>query len=134
VLSLALLNGDCVTDKLDWTFRLYDLKRDGVISSDELLDVIGSVYDLLGDSQILPSAVQQHADSVFQVRLSARCKRNGRKKVQNRRKRRNGQNAMTQAVSILALRPLRVYRTCRRRLSVISWMAVYSRTLELYNT
>ena len=68
MLSLALLNGDCVTDKLDWTFRLYDLKRDGVISSDELLDVISSVYDLLGDSQILPSTVQQHADAVFQAR------------------------------------------------------------------
>lgn len=70
VLSLSLLNGDCVTDKLDWTFRLYDLKHDGVISSDELLDVITSVYDLLGDSaepQVLPDTVQQHADTVFQV-------------------------------------------------------------------
>ena len=70
MLSLSLLNGDSVTEKLDWTFRLYDLKHDGVISSDELLDVITSIYDLLGDSaepQVLPNTVQQHADAVFQV-------------------------------------------------------------------
>lgn len=72
MLSLSLLSGDCVAEKLDWTFRLYDLKHDGVISSDELLDVITSIYDLLGDSaqpQVSPSAIQQHADDVFQVQL-----------------------------------------------------------------
>ena len=70
VLSLSVLNGDCVTDKLDWTFRLYDVNHDGVISSDELLEVIESVYELLGDSAdppVSPVSVRQHADTVFQV-------------------------------------------------------------------
>ena len=69
-LSLSMLSGDSVTDKLDWTFRLYDLKHDGVITRDELLDIITSVYDLVGDfaePQQQPSTVQQHADDVFQV-------------------------------------------------------------------
>jgi len=75
VLSLSLLSGDCVTDKLDWTFRLYDMKCDGVISKDELTDIISSIYDLLGDSaepQVLPNIVQQHADAVFQVQTRMR--------------------------------------------------------------
>lgn len=69
VLSLSMLSGDCVTDKLDWTFRLYDLKRDGVITRDELLDVVASIYELVGDcAEPQPQAdtVQQHADAVFQ--------------------------------------------------------------------
>lgn len=69
VLSLSLLSGNSVTDKLDWTFRLYDLKHDGVISREELLDIVTSIYDLLGDSSeppVLPITAQQHADSVFQ--------------------------------------------------------------------
>jgi len=73
VLSLSLLSGDNVTEKFDWTFRLYDLKRDGVISRDELFDVVTSVYDLLGDvaePQILPDTIQQHVDAVFQVQLN----------------------------------------------------------------
>ena len=73
VLSLSLLSGDCVTSKLDWTFRLYDLKHDGVISRDELLEIVASIYDLVGDSaepQVLPDTVQQHADAVFQVRFN----------------------------------------------------------------
>jgi len=73
VLSLSLLSGNSVTDKLDWTFRLYDLKHDGVISREELLDIVTSIYDLLGDSSeppVLPITAQQHADSVFQVKLN----------------------------------------------------------------
>jgi len=73
VLSLSLLSGDCVTDKLDWTFRLYDIKRDGVISREELVDIITSIYDLLGDSaepQVASDTVQQHTDAVFQVQLN----------------------------------------------------------------
>jgi len=68
--SLSLLSGDCMSDKLEWTFRLYDVNVDGVISKDELLDLVTSIYDLLGDSaepQVSPDTVQQHADAVFQV-------------------------------------------------------------------
>jgi len=64
------LSGDCVADKLDWIFRLYDVKHDGVITRDEMYDIVTSVYDLLGDSaepQLLLNAVKRHADSVFQV-------------------------------------------------------------------
>ena len=69
-MSLSLLSGDCMSDKLEWTFRLYDVNVDGVISKDELLDLVTSIYDLLGDSaepQVSPDTVQQHADAVFQV-------------------------------------------------------------------
>lgn len=69
VMSLSMLSGDCATDKLDWTFRLYDIKHDGVITRDELFDVVTSIYDLAGnfvEPQPQLNAVQQHADAVFQ--------------------------------------------------------------------
>jgi len=70
VQSLSLLSGDCVSEKLEWTFGLYDVNADGVISKDELLDIVTSIYDLLGDlaePQVSPDTAQQHADAVFQV-------------------------------------------------------------------
>ena len=71
VLSLSLLTGDSVAEKLDWTFRLYDLNGDGVISRDELVDIVVSIYELVGDCAEPPlsaDTVQQHTDAVFQVR------------------------------------------------------------------
>ena len=66
--SLSLLSGDCVSEKLEWTFRLYDVNVDGLISKDELLDIVTSIYDLLGDVAVSPDTIQQHAHAVFQVR------------------------------------------------------------------
>ena len=39
-----LLKGS-LDDKLEWTFHLYDLDGDGVISRDEMEDVVMSVRD-----------------------------------------------------------------------------------------
>jgi len=43
----TLLNGS-LEEKLRWTFHLYDLNGDGVITKDEMEDVTASVYQLMG--------------------------------------------------------------------------------------
>jgi len=48
VTSLALLIRGTTEDRMLWTFRLYDINGDGVISRDEMEDVALSVYDLMG--------------------------------------------------------------------------------------
>ena len=43
----TLLRGD-LTDKLKWTFTLYDLNKDGYITKQEVLNVMVAVHELMG--------------------------------------------------------------------------------------
>lgn len=36
-------------ERLYWSFNLYDINRDGVVDRDEVLDVLSSLYEMLGD-------------------------------------------------------------------------------------
>jgi len=49
--ALALLRGGTLEEKLVWTFHLYDLNGDGLLSRDEIRDVTTSIYCLLGDKE-----------------------------------------------------------------------------------
>lgn len=60
-------------EKLQWVFGLYDLDGDGLISKEEMLDVVGSIYEMLGrytQPQILEpgTAAREHVDRIFHVR------------------------------------------------------------------
>jgi len=35
--------------ELEWTFQLYDINRDGIITADELYQIVSSVYDIIGN-------------------------------------------------------------------------------------
>lgn len=48
VLGLSILLRGSLEDKLRWTFSLYDQDKDGFISREEMEDVVGSVFDLMG--------------------------------------------------------------------------------------
>ena len=70
VIGLSVLSRGSVQDKLKWTFSLYDINCDGVISKDDLSRIIISVYDLMGksvDPIIDEFTYKQHIDKVFQV-------------------------------------------------------------------
>jgi len=49
--ALALLRRGSLEEKLVWTFHLYDLNGDGVLSRDEIRDVTTSIYSLVGDKE-----------------------------------------------------------------------------------
>lgn len=62
-------------EKLQWVFGLYDLDGDGLISKEEMLDVVGSIYEMLGrytQPQILEphAAAREHVDRIFHVSIS----------------------------------------------------------------
>lgn len=46
--TLSILERGSLEEKMDWISKLYDLDGDGVISNEELEDVVFSVYDLMG--------------------------------------------------------------------------------------
>lgn len=59
-------------EKLQWVFGLYDLDGDGLISKEEMLDVVGSIYEMLGrytQPQIAEPhvAAREHVDRIFHV-------------------------------------------------------------------
>ena len=74
VRSLSVLARGSLSEKLQWTFSLYDLDGDGVISRDELEAVVASIYAIMGRYAAPPidhQAVLDHVDRVFKVLLSS---------------------------------------------------------------
>eukprot|EP00092_Neocalanus_flemingeri_P085886 GFUD01108133.1.p1 GENE.GFUD01108133.1~~GFUD01108133.1.p1 ORF type:complete len:156 (+),score=64.89 GFUD01108133.1:591-1058(+) len=49
--TLSLLRRGSLEEKLAWTFHLYDLNGDGVLSREEFEDMTISIYSLMGDKE-----------------------------------------------------------------------------------
>lgn len=70
VTGLSVLARGSVQEKLLWAFNLYDLNGDGVISKDEMTEIVSSVYDLIGTCAEPPMddvTAREHVDRVFKV-------------------------------------------------------------------
>lgn len=70
MIGLSVLARGSVQDKLRWTFSLYDINNDGIITKDEITRIIASIYDLMGKSvepMIEESTAKEHVERVFQV-------------------------------------------------------------------
>lgn len=70
VIGLSVLSRGSIHDKLKWTFSLYDVNADGVISKDDLSRIIISIYDLMGkavDPVVDEATYKDHIDKVFTV-------------------------------------------------------------------
>jgi len=55
--------------QLRWAFSLYDLNQDGVITKDDLVRIVLSIYELLGkiDPRVEEVAARDHVELIFQV-------------------------------------------------------------------
>jgi len=70
VLGLSVLARGTIQEKLLWAFSLYDINGDGLITKEEMHDIVSSVYDLLGrgvEPTISDRTAKDHAETVFQV-------------------------------------------------------------------
>ncbi|KAJ8923485.1 hypothetical protein NQ315_010063 [Exocentrus adspersus] len=45
---LSKVSRGSVNEKLQWVFNLYDLNGDGLITKAEMVDVVSSIYEMLG--------------------------------------------------------------------------------------
>jgi len=72
VMGLSLLLRGTLLEKLEWTFNLYDINGDGIITADEMYMIVSSVYDIIGnftEPRIDESSIRDHVDTVFKVQL-----------------------------------------------------------------
>ncbi|XP_047441316.1 Kv channel-interacting protein 1-like isoform X3 [Mugil cephalus] len=69
VTALSILLRGSITEKLQWTFNLYDINRDGYINKDEMTDIVRAIYDMMGKytyPALKTDAPKQHVDAFFQ--------------------------------------------------------------------
>uniref|UniRef100_A0A3P9JPI9 EF-hand domain-containing protein n=1 Tax=Oryzias latipes TaxID=8090 RepID=A0A3P9JPI9_ORYLA len=69
VTALSILLRGSVTEKLQWTFNLYDINRDGYINKEEMMDIVRAIYDMMGKFTypvLKTDAPKQHVDAFFQ--------------------------------------------------------------------
>ncbi|NXK18645.1 CSEN protein, partial [Arenaria interpres] len=48
VIGLSVLLRGTVHQKLKWAFNLYDINKDGYITKEEMLEIMKSIYDMMG--------------------------------------------------------------------------------------
>lgn len=60
-------------DKLRWTFNLYDINQDGVLTRDEICQIVSSIHDLMGKSIHSTLSEKEHTEKVFKASSSFTC-------------------------------------------------------------
>lgn len=69
---LSKVSRGSVEEKLQWVFGLYDLDGDGLISKEEMFDVVSSIYEMLGrytqpQCAEPQTAAREHVERIFHV-------------------------------------------------------------------
>ncbi|KAF4081170.1 hypothetical protein AMELA_G00158280 [Ameiurus melas] len=69
VIALSVLLRGSTQEKLQWTFNLYDINRDGYINKKEMMDIMSAIYDMMGKytyPAMKTDTPKQHVDAFFQ--------------------------------------------------------------------
>ncbi|XP_067103413.1 A-type potassium channel modulatory protein KCNIP1 isoform X2 [Osmerus mordax] len=69
VTALSILLRGSVREKLQWTFNLYDINKDGYINKEEMTDIVRAIYDMMGKytyPALKTDAPKLHVEAFFQ--------------------------------------------------------------------
>ncbi|XP_035385685.1 Kv channel-interacting protein 1 isoform X2 [Electrophorus electricus] len=69
VIGLSIILRGTINDRLNWAFNLYDLNKDGCITKEEMLDIMKSIYDMMGKYTypcMQEDAPREHVEIFFQ--------------------------------------------------------------------
>lgn len=67
---LSKVSRGSLQEKMQWVFGLYDLDGDGNITKKEMLDVVTSIYEMLGhntEPQVEENSAKEHVEKIFHV-------------------------------------------------------------------
>ncbi|KAF6199825.1 hypothetical protein GE061_006123 [Apolygus lucorum] len=70
LLILSKVSRGSVQEKLQWVFGLYDLNGDGLITKKEMLEVVNSIYEMVGRStkpQVEENSAKEHVEKIFHL-------------------------------------------------------------------
>ncbi|KAG7263592.1 hypothetical protein CRUP_035575 [Coryphaenoides rupestris] len=70
VFGLSIILRGTINDRLNWAFNLYDLNKDGCITKEEMLDIMKSIYDMMGKytyPNMQDEAPREHVENFFQL-------------------------------------------------------------------
>ncbi|ODN06525.1 Kv channel-interacting protein 4 [Orchesella cincta] len=65
---LSKVSRGTIQEKMQWIFGLYDLNKDGLITKNEMLDVVTSIYEMLGhhtEPQVEENSAREHVEKIF---------------------------------------------------------------------
>uniref|UniRef100_A0A915HQI8 EF-hand domain-containing protein n=1 Tax=Romanomermis culicivorax TaxID=13658 RepID=A0A915HQI8_ROMCU len=55
ITALSITSRGSLDEKLEWAFTLYDLDKDGFITKEEMIDIVDSIYSMVGNMIELPA-------------------------------------------------------------------------------
>ena len=71
-MGLSVLSRGTLQERLQWAFSLYDINGDGIITKEEMLDIVTAIYEMMGrfsEPSIDESTTRDHVDGVFHVSI-----------------------------------------------------------------
>ncbi|CAH1784550.1 unnamed protein product [Owenia fusiformis] len=69
VVGLSILSRGSIHDKLQWAFRLYDINGDGIVTKDEMVDIVSAIYDMMGryaEPSVEETTARDHVENIFE--------------------------------------------------------------------
>uniref|UniRef100_A0A674BNY8 Potassium voltage-gated channel interacting protein 2 n=1 Tax=Salmo trutta TaxID=8032 RepID=A0A674BNY8_SALTR len=66
VFGLSIILRGTINDRLNWAFNLYDLNKDGCITKEEMMDIMKSIYDMMGSTHT-PVCRTRHPENTWRV-------------------------------------------------------------------
>ena len=74
-MGLSVLSRGSLQERLQWAFSLYDINGDGIITKDEMLNIVTAIYEMMGrytEPTIDETTAKEHVERVFQVSKDTR--------------------------------------------------------------
>ncbi|XP_036365585.1 Kv channel-interacting protein 4 isoform X9 [Octopus bimaculoides] len=68
VMGLSVLSRGTLQERLQWAFNLYDINGDGIITKDEMMDIVSAIYEMMGrftEPSVDENTAREHVDRVF---------------------------------------------------------------------
>lgn len=68
VMGLSVLSRGSLQERLQWAFNLYDINGDGIITKDEMTDIVSAIYEMMGrftEPTVDENTARDHVERVF---------------------------------------------------------------------